>query len=106
MGWRHDHDLGRSLRRINARKEGQQISQCFSGSRLCSQIRVLPGGERRYGGDLNGAGVGYLLLRERSDEIGWQRQIGKRHEIELATVASNTYLSRGIIAGRAVILAA
>ena len=106
VGWRHDHDLGRSLRRINARKEGQQISQCFTGTRLRSQIRVLPGSERRNCGDLNGAGIGYLLLRERSDEVGWQRQIGKLHEIELATVASNTYLSRGMVAGRAVILAA
>ena len=106
VGWRHDHDLGRSLRRINARKEGQQISQCFTGTRLRSQIRVLPGSERRNCGDLNGAGVGYLLLRERSYEFGWQRQIGKLHEIELATVASNTYLSRGMVAGRAVILAA
>src|ERR1700679_696584 len=105
VGWRHDHDLGRSLRRINARKEGQQISQCFTGTRLRSQIRVLPGSERRNCGDLNGAGVGYLLLRERSYELRWQRQIGKLHEIELATVASNTCLSRGMVAGRAVILA-
>jgi hypothetical protein len=36
MGWRHDHDLGRSLRRINARKEAQQISQCFAGAFLLS----------------------------------------------------------------------
>jgi hypothetical protein len=106
VGWRHDHDLGRSLRRIKARKEGQQIGQCFTGTRLRSQIRVLPGSERRDCGDLNGAGIGYLLLRKRSDEVGWQRQIGKLHEIELATVASNTYLSRGMVAGRAVILAA
>src|SRR4030088_1177701 len=104
VGWRHDHDLGRSLRRINARKEGQQISQCFTGTRLRSQIRVLPGSERRNCGDLNGAGVGYLLLRERSYEFRWHRQIGKLHEIELATVASNTFLSRGMVAGRAVIL--
>src|SRR5882757_6551781 len=106
VSWRHDHDLGRSLRRINARKEGQQISQCFAGTRLRSQIRVLPGSERRNGGDLNGTGVGYLLLSERNYQFGWQRQIGKLHEIELATVASNTYLSRGMVAGRAVILAA
>src|ERR1700686_2415575 len=104
VGWRHDHDLGRSLRRINARKEGQQISQCFTGTRLRSQIRVLPGSERRNCGDLNGAGVGYLLLRERSYEFRWHREIGKLHEIELATVASNTFLSRGMVAGRAVIL--
>src|SRR5271168_1478473 len=104
VGWRHDHDLGRSLRRINARKEGQQISQCFTGTRLRSQIRVLPGSERRNCGDLNGAGVGYLLLRERSYEFRWHRQIGKLHEIELATVATNTFLSRGMVAGRAVIL--
>src|SRR5271167_386446 len=88
VGWRYDHDLGRSLRRINARKEGQQISQCFTGTRLRPQIRVLPGSERRNCGYLNGAGVGYLLLRERSDEFGRQRQIGKLHEIELATLAS------------------
>src|ERR1700722_7344776 len=106
VGWRHDHDLGRSLRRINARKEGQQISQCFAGTRLRSQIRVFPGSEWRYCGNLNGAGIGYLLLRERSDEFGRQRQIGKLHESELAAVASNTYLSRGMVAGRAVILAA
>src|SRR6202030_3237726 len=97
---------GRSLRRINARKEGQQISQCFTGTRLRSQIRVLPGGERRNCGNLNGAGIGYLLLRERSYEFGWQRQIGKLHDIELAAIAGNTYLSRGRVAGRAVILAA
>src|ERR1700733_3553214 len=102
--WRHDHDLGRSLRRINARKEGQQISQCFTGTRLRSQIRVLPGSERRNCGDLNGAGVGYLLLRERSYESRGHRQIGKLHEIELARVASNTFISRGMVAGRAVIL--
>jgi hypothetical protein len=96
VGGRHDHDLGGSLCRINARKEGQQISQRFTGTRLRSQIRVLPSGERRNGGDLNGAGVGYLLLRESSYQIGRQRQIGKRHEIELATVTSNTYLSRGM----------
>src|SRR5258708_738101 len=106
VGWRHDHDLGRSLRRINSRKEGQQISQCFTGTRLRSQIRVLPSSERRNRGDLNGAGVGYLLLRERSYEFGRQRQIGKLHEIGLATVASNTHLSRGMVAGRPVILAA
>src|SRR5271154_4499594 len=105
VGWRHDHHLGRSLRRINARKEGQQISQCLTGTRLCSQIRVLAGSERRNSGDLNGAGVGYLLLRERSDEFRWHRQIGKLHEIELATVASNTFLSHRMIAGRTVILA-
>src|SRR5258708_3007105 len=106
VAWRHDHDLSRSLRRINARKEGQQVSQCFTGTRLRSQICVLPGSERRNCGDLNGAGVGYLLPRERGYEFGRQRQIGKLHEIELATVASNTYLSRGMVAGRAVILAA
>src|SRR5277367_2800556 len=104
VGWRHDYDLGRSQRRINSRKEGQQISQCFTGTRLRSQIRVLPGSERRNCGDLNGAGVGYLLLRERSYEFRWHRQIGKLHEIELATVATNTFLSRGMVAGRAVIL--
>src|SRR5882672_3721960 len=106
VGWRHDHDLGRSLRRINARKEGQQISQRFTGARLRSQIRVLPGSERRNCGDLNGAGLGYLLLHERNYQFGRQRQIGRLHEIELAAVASNTYLSRGMVAGRAVILAA
>src|SRR5258706_10019278 len=106
VGWRHNHDLGRRLRWINARKEGQQISQCFTGTRLRSQIRVLSGNERRNCGDLNGAGVQYLLLRERSYQIGWQRQIGKLHELELATLASNTYLARGVVAGRAVILAA
>ena len=104
VGWRHDHDLGRGLCMIDARKEGQQISQCFTGTRLRSQIRVLPGSERRNCGDLNGAGVGYLLLRERSDEFGWQRQIGKLHEIELATGASNNYLSRGMVAGWAAML--
>src|SRR5277367_364651 len=100
MGWRHDHDRGRSLRRINARKEGQQISQCFTGTRLRSQIRVLPGSERWNCGDLNGAGVGDLLLRERSYEFRWHRQIGKLHEIELATLASSTCLSRGITGHR------
>src|SRR6185437_14024539 len=100
------YDLGRGQRGINARKEGQQISQCFTGTRLRPQIRVLPGSEQRNCGDLNRAGVGYLLLRERCYEFGRQRQIGKLHEIELATVASNTYLSRGTVAGRAAILAA
>jgi hypothetical protein len=71
---RHDHDLGRSLRRIDARKEGQQISQRLAGTRLRSQIRVLPGSERRDCGNLNGAGVGYLLFRERGDEFGWQER--------------------------------
>src|ERR1700679_782281 len=94
VGWRHDHDLRRSSRRINACKEGQQISQCFTGARLRSQIRVLPGSEWRNRGDLNGARVGNLLLRERNDQFGWQRQVGKLHEIELATVASNTHLPR------------
>jgi hypothetical protein len=79
---RHDHDLSRCLRRIDARKEGQEVSQRLTGTRLCSQVRVLPGNERRDCGDLNGAGVEYLLFRERSDEFGWQRQIGKRHEFE------------------------
>src|SRR5271166_2415961 len=102
VGWRHDHDLSRSLRRINARIEGQQISQCFAGSRLRSQICVLPGSERRNCGDLNGAGFEYLLFRERSYEFRWNRQIGKLHEFELATVASNKFLSRGMVAGRAV----
>lgn len=106
VGWRHDHDLGRSLRRIDARKEGQQISQCFTGTRLRSQIRVLAGNERRNCGDLNGAGVGNLLLRERNDQFGWQRQVGKLHEFPLATDAGNTHLSRGMVAGRALILAA
>jgi hypothetical protein len=106
VGWRHDHDLGRSLRRINARKEGQQISQCFTGARLRAQIRVLPSSERRNCGDLNWGRVGNLLLRERNYQFGWQRQVGKLHEIELATVAGNTHLSRGMVAGRAVILAA
>ena len=94
VGWRHDHDLGRSLRRINAHKERQQIRECFTGTGLRPQIRVLAGSERRNCGDLNGRGVGYVLLRERSDEIGRQRQIGKRHEVELATVACNTFIAR------------
>src|SRR3984885_4638250 len=94
VGWRNDHDLGRSLRSINAHEEGQQISQCFAGTRLRSQIRVFPGSERRNCGNLNGARIRYLLLRERGDEFGWQRQIGKRHEVKLAAVASDTYLSR------------
>ena len=106
VGWRHDDDLGRSQRRIYARKEGQEISQCFTGTRLRSQIRVLSGSERRNGGDLNKAGVGYLLLRERRDEFGRQRQIGKLHEIELGTGVGNTYLSRRMVVGRAVILSA
>ena len=81
-------------------------SQCFTGTRLRSQIRVLSGSERRNGGDLNGAGVGYLLLRERRDEFGRQRQIGKLHEIELGTGVGNTYLSRWMVVGRGVILSA
>src|SRR5258706_8642707 len=93
VGWRHNHDLGRRLRWINARKEGQQISQCFTGASLRSQIRVLPGSERRNCGDLNGAGVQYLLLRERSYEFGWQRQIGKLHELELANASQQHVLS-------------
>src|ERR1700680_4822539 len=104
VGWRHDHDLGRSLRRINARKERHETSQCFTGTRLRSQIRILPGSERRNCGDLNGAGVGYVLLRERRYEFRWHRQIGKLHETELATGGSNPFLSRGMVAGRAVIL--
>ena len=106
VGRRQDDDLGRSLRRVNARKEGQQISQCFTGTRFRSQVRVLPGSERRNCGDLNESGVGNLLLRERIDQFGRQRQIGKLHEIPLATVASKAHLSRGMVAGRAVILAA
>jgi hypothetical protein len=46
------------------------------------------------------------LLRERGYEIGRQRQIGKLHEIQLATVASNTHVSGGRVAGRVLILAA
>jgi hypothetical protein len=44
---------------------------------------------------LNGAGVGYLLLRERSDEFRGHRQIGKLHEIGLATVVGNRLILRG-----------
>src|ERR1700722_1556561 len=94
VGWRHDHDLGRGLRRINAHKERQQISQRFAGTRLRSQIRVFPGSERRNCGDMNGAGIGYLLLRERSDEFGWQRQIGKLHESNSLRVCGTWILAR------------
>jgi hypothetical protein len=54
---------------------------------------------------LNRTRIGYLLLRERSYKIEWQRQIREFHDIELNTVVSNTS-SREMFAGRAVILAA
>jgi hypothetical protein len=44
------------------------------------------------------------LFRERSDEFGWQRQICKRHEIQLATIAEHTRFRTGMAAEWAVIL--
>ena len=83
--WRNDHDLGRCLRRIDTRKEGQQIRQRLAGARLRVQIRVLPGHQHWHRRALNGRRITDLLFRQGGDEIGRQQQIGKRHEIGLAT---------------------
>jgi hypothetical protein len=69
---RHNNDLGRSLRRINPRKEWQEISQGLARARLRAQVRVFAGHKRRDCGDLNGAGVEDLLLAERSYQLGRQ----------------------------------
>src|ERR1700744_1396584 len=93
VGWRHDHDLGRGLRGVNPRKQGQQISKCFTAARLSPQICVLSGAEGRNSGNLNWTGVENLLFRESGDESG-RNQIGELHEIELATGRQRVLMAR------------